>query len=328
LDSTLLEPVSELNVPIFYPIHELEKLLNEKLENKIIEAPISISQKGDSLFLTISKFKSVSLFYDGDHSFTYLLPLQITGMVRGKILGIGVKNKTPVQTKVIVTLRSELAIDENWHLVTKTSILNIKWIEQPQFRIAGLSFNLKSPVEKMLFKNEDKITSGLDKAVAGLIKIENSIEKLWTDLQKPISINKKIQTVWLKAEPISMSERIIGESKDTLTIELSLKTKLHTLLDTSKLEKSFKPLGKQATNEKHITGLDAYLLATVPFEDLNLMIKQVTDTMNFKFQGHEVRIKHSELYGTHDGLAVRIDLTGDVKARLYLTGKLGYDSVL
>jgi hypothetical protein len=50
--------------------------------------------------------------------------------------------------------------------------------------------------------------------------------------------------------------------------------------------------------------------------------------MNFKFQGHEVRIKHSELYGTHDGLAVQIDLTGDVKARLYLTGKLGYDSVL
>lgn len=328
LDSTLVEPTSQLNVPVFYPIQELEKLLNDKLENKIIEAPIALNQKSDSLFLTISKFTTVSLDYDGDHTFTYQLPLQITGVVRGKILGVGIKNKTPVETKVLVTLRSELSIDERWHLVTKTSIRKVEWIEQPQFHIAGLSFNLRSPIEKMLFKNEDKITYELDKAIAGVIKIEKSIDKLWTDLQKPIAINKRIQPVWLKADPISMSERIMGQSTDTLTIELSLKTKLHTLLDTSNQAKSIIPFGKQEPNKQHSTGLDAYLLATVPFKNLNQMIKQVTDTMTFNFQGHEVQIKHSELYGTPDGLAVRIDLVGDVKARLYLTGKLGYDSLL
>ena len=328
VDSTLVEPISQLNVPVFYPIQELENLLNEKLENKIIEAPIAINQKGDSLFLTISKFRTVSLAYDGNHTFTYQLPLQITGVVQGKILGIGIKNKTPVETKVLVTLRSELSVDNRWHLVTKTSILTVKWIEQPQFHIAGLSFNLKSSVEKMLFKNEEKITNGLDKAITGVIKIEKSIEKLWNDLQKPITINKKVQSVWLKADPVSMSERIMGQSKDTLTIELSLKTKLHTLLDTSNLTKSVIPFGMQENTKQRTTGLDAYLLATVPFENLNQMIKQVTDTMTFNFQGHEVRIKDSELYGTLDGLAVRIDLVGDVKARLYLTGKLGYDSLL
>jgi hypothetical protein len=178
----------------------------------------------------------------------------------------------------------------------------------------------------MLFKNEAKITQGIDKAVEGLIKIEKAIEKLWVDLQKPILINKKVRPIWLKAEPISMSERIMSHSKDTLTIEISLKTKLQTLLDTAHLAKSVIPLGKQEAKNQHDTGLSAYLLATVPFDDINLMIKQVTDTMRFRFQGNEVRIKESEVYGMNDGLAIRIDLAGDVKARLYLTGKLGYDS--
>ena len=41
LDSVLTLPISELNVPISYSIRELEKLLNQKLEIKIIEAPIA-----------------------------------------------------------------------------------------------------------------------------------------------------------------------------------------------------------------------------------------------------------------------------------------------
>jgi hypothetical protein len=327
LDSILQVPVSKLNVPVFYPIRELEVLLNEKLNDKIIEAPIPINQKGDSLFLHIIKYKPVTIHYDGDHSLTYQLPLEVTGVVHGKWLGINVKNKTPIKTKLIVTLRSELSLNEQWNLVTKTSIVKVKWVEQPILKIAGLKFQLSSSVEKMLFKNEEKITQRLDKAVAGLIKIEKAIERLWVNLQKPIQINKKYKPIWLKAEPVSMRERIMGASKDTLTIEISLKTKLKTLLDTTDSHKSVIPLGKQEKSKQDDAGLKAYLLVTIPFQDINEMIKHVTDTMRFRFQGHEVRIKGSEIYGTDSGLAMRLDLAGDIKARLYLTGKLGYDSI-
>ena len=44
LDSTLQVPDSELSVPIFYPLADLEALVNGKLEKKIIEAKIAIDQ--------------------------------------------------------------------------------------------------------------------------------------------------------------------------------------------------------------------------------------------------------------------------------------------
>jgi hypothetical protein len=118
----------------------------------------------------------------------------------------------------------------------------------------------------------------------------------------------------------------VGQSKDTLTVRINLKAKLQTLLDTTHLSKSVIPLGKQDSKRKTDAGLNAYLLVTIPFKDINKMIEQVTDTIRFKFEGHQVHIKNGEIYGTNDGLAMRIDLAGDVKARLYLAGKLGYDT--
>jgi hypothetical protein len=163
----------------------------------------------------------------------------------------------------------------------------------------------------MLHKNEEKITQKVDKAISGMIKVEKTIERVWMNLQKPILINKKVKSVWLKAEPISMSEQFFGDSKDTLTIVVNLKTRLQALLDTAHLSKSVIPLGKQDSKKKVQDGLDAYLLATIPFRDINQMIEQVMDTMRFRYEGHQVHIKNCEMYGTGDGIAIRLDLAGN-----------------
>src|SRR6187399_2012503 len=77
LDSTLVPPMSELNVPVYYPIQALETMVNEKLKARIIEAKLAISQKDDSLFLSISRFKPITIEYNGDRGISYSLPVQI-----------------------------------------------------------------------------------------------------------------------------------------------------------------------------------------------------------------------------------------------------------
>jgi hypothetical protein len=105
LDSTLQVPESELSVPIFYPLADLEALVNGKLENKIIEANIAIDEKKrDSLFLTITRFKPVDIDYDGTRGITCSVPLKISGLFDTKVAGIKVKNKTPVEAMVIITV--------------------------------------------------------------------------------------------------------------------------------------------------------------------------------------------------------------------------------
>jgi hypothetical protein len=327
LDSTLEIPLSELNVPISYPIQALEDMANEKLNEKIIEANIPISKGDDSLFLTISRFQPLNIEYDGDRGITYKLPVQITGFVKSKVIGIKIQNKTPVDAKIIITMFSDLFMDKTWNLATKTEMKGIEWIEEPKVKIAGIKFNLKSPIEKALDKNKEKIIEKLDGSVGGLVNIRKEIVKLWGDIQKPIRINKKVVEVWLKGDAENMDGGLVRRSKDTLMIQAGLYATLRSVLDSAASIKKIKPLPPFKRREDPLPGLNAFVLVTLPFDKLNTVMSQITDTMNFKFENHSVKIKSSELYGTTDGIALKISLTGDLKADLYLRGTIGFDSV-
>src|SRR5690349_10970365 len=236
LDSTLVVPTSVLNVPVYYPVQELEDMVNEKLAAKIIEAKLAINQKDDSLFLSISRFKPVNIEYNGDRGITYSLPVQIDGTVQSKVIGIKVGNKTPVTAKVILTLYSDLYIDRNWNLDPKSRIEKIEWVEEPKLNIIGIKFNLKPTIEKALKNNEDKIITKLDESAKTFIKIRKAIEKVWTAIQKPIRINRKVVRVWLKADVSRLDGVLVRRSKDTLMVEAGIAAKLRTILDSTAVD--------------------------------------------------------------------------------------------
>jgi hypothetical protein len=327
LDSTLAAPISELIVPIMYPVQELEDMANEKLNGKIIEARLAISKGNDSLFLSISRFKPLELWYDGDRGLTYKIPVQIDGFIDSKVVGIKIKNKTPVHAKIIMTLFSDLYMDPKWDLLTKTEIKKIEWVEEPKLNVAGIKFNLKPPIEKALESNKEKIIQKLDQSTGDLVKIRQSIDKLWGDIQKPITINRKVVPVWLKGDAENMDGRLIRESKDTLMIEVGLYAAMSTTLDSAASIKDVKPLPAFKQKKNETQGLNAFVHITLPFDKLNSFINTITDTMKFDYGNHKVQIESAEIYGTPEGIAIRVSTKGDLKADLYLRGTIGFDSL-
>lgn len=328
LDSTLVAPMSILNVPVYYPVQELEDLANEKLANKIIEVKIPLlNGKNDSLYLSISRFQPVKISYDSVRGITYSLPVQIDGHMESKVIGLTIQNKTPIRAKVIITMFSELYLNPEWNIEPQTQLKSITWVEEPKVKIAGIKFNLKPPIEKAIEKNKEKFVSKLDTTITEMVNVHKMIEKLWGDIQKPIRINKKIVPVWLKGDASNMNGRILSVSTDTLAVEIGLFTQLRTVLDSAAAVTKPKPLPKFKRKQGNNPGLTAYAQASIPFDVLNGVVSQITDTMKFAFSGHTVRIQSSEIYGTPEGLAIRVSLRGDVKADVYLRGTLGFDSV-
>jgi hypothetical protein len=327
LDSTLQVPVSVLNIPVHYPVKDLENLANEKLTDKIIEAKLPISQNNDTIFLSISKFKRLTIAYDGDRGLTYKLPVEINGFIHSKVLGIKIQNKEPVHAKIIITLFSDLYLDTGWDLVTQSEVKSIEWVEEPKIKVAGININLKGTIENILDKNKEKITQKLDESTADLVKIRQSVEKLWVDIQKPIRINRKVLPVWLKGDAVNMDGRLLRRSKDTLMIEVGLYATLRTVYDSAASMTTPKPLPPFKMKAENDPGLNAYAHIIVPFDKINTVIRQVTDTMKFTYGKHRIRIKSSEVYGTDEGIAIRVSVAGDLKADLYLRGTIGFDSV-
>lgn len=326
LDSTLTVPESELSVPVFYPLADLENLINQKLESRIIEAKVAINEKDDSLFLSVSRFKPVEIDYDGIRGITLSLPVQISGTVDSKVVGIKIRNKTPVEAQVIITVFTELYLNESWNLETKTQLKEVTWVKDPKLKVAGIKVNLRPPMEKAIKNNEEKIIKKLDESIGNMIKLRKIVEKLWVDIQKPIRINKKVVPAWLKAELTNMNGRILSRSKDTLMIEVGLKARLRTVLDSAAAMLNVPKLPPFQRKEAGDGGLAAFALATVPFEQVNKVLTQVTDTMKFEFGSHKVTVKEAVMYGIDNGIAIKIGLRGDLKADVFLRGSIGYDS--
>jgi hypothetical protein len=327
LDSTLLIPVSELNVPVFYPVQELEDMANEKLGTKVIEAHLAINQKEDSLHLSISKFQPLRIVYDGNRGLTYSLPVQIDGFLDSRVIGINIRNKEAIRAKVIITMFSELYLDDEWNLSPQTELKSMKWIEEPKINVAGIKFNLKPPIEKAIENNKEKIVEKLDASAKDIIKIRQSIEKLWGDIQKPIRINRKVVPVWLKGDATDMDGKLFAQTNDTLMIQARLNARLHTILDSASAITKPAPLPRLKRNVEREPSLEAFALVTLPFKTLNEVIAQVTDTMKFEYGGRSVSIQSSEIYGTPQGIAIRVSLRGDLKADVYLRGTIGFDSL-
>lgn len=327
IDSSLVVPVSSLNVPVYYVISDVEEMVNEKIGNQPKEAHVAINPKGDSLHLTITKFEPVTIEYDGKRSLTCRVPVDISGFFRARKLGIVVKNKTPIHAKVALTVTSKVWLDKTWNLKTRTKLDKVEWIEEPKLNVAGVKVNLRPPMEGALEKHKEEIIAKLDGSVGGLVKLGPSIEKVWLDLQKPISINRKVVPVWLKTEGKNMSGRMIMASKDTIAAEVCLETTIESVLDSALHAAPKSPLPPFYRTDSLHPGVHAFVKATIPFEVINKVIHQVTDTMTFRYGSHQVSIRSSEVYGTTDGIAVGLSLAGDIRADVYLKGDVGFDSV-
>ena len=111
---------------------------------------MAINEKDDSLFLSVSRFRPVEIEYDAVRGITLSLPVQVSGTIDSKVIGIKIRNKTPIEAQVIITVFSELYLNKTWNLETKTEIKDIKWVKDPKLKVAGIKINLRPPMEKAI----------------------------------------------------------------------------------------------------------------------------------------------------------------------------------
>lgn len=327
VDSTLNVPVSTLNVPVYYVIADLEALANEKIGGEPRQANVALNPKGDSLHLVITRYEPVSIRYDGRRSLTFRVPIDISGFFRTKKLGITVKNRTPVHARLALTVTTSMRLSQTWDLKTETRLDRVEWLEEPKLNVAGIKVNLRPPMETALNKHKEDIIAKIDGSVSGLVKLGPSIEKVWMDLQKPISINRKVVPAWLKTEGKNMNGRLVQSSKDTIAAEIGLETSIETVLDSASNAMPGTPLPPFFRKDSLHPGVHAFVKATIPFDVINGVIRQLTDTMKIAYKGNVARIRSSEIYGTDDGVAIGLSLAGDVQADIYLRGDIGFDSL-
>lgn len=319
LDSVLFTPVSTLVIPIRYEVKELENLINSKIKGRFINQGIKLNEKGDSLYLEVTRIKPISLQWRTP-VLKIELPVDISGKFSVKVAGVQVRNSQPIRAQVIMRLASEIHLNQNWQLNATSTIDHIEWLEEPTLNVAFVQLNLRKPIEKFLGENQARLTHKLDSGIREGINTRALVEKLWMDLQKPIRVNKKKSQVWLKGYGENITARLMDTGPDFISLEAKLLTYIHTILEDDSIPPSNKILPPFKPKEDENDSINAFVLMQLPFNKLNQILQDEIGNKKIEASGFAATIKSIKVYGSNTGLAVQVKLGGDVDGDVFFHG--------
>jgi hypothetical protein len=324
-DTELLLPLSTVNLPVYYHLDSLAATLNGKMKGTFIRQWVRLNERGDSLYIEIARTQPVTIHWKKE-KLAFAFPVSVKGKFIKHVAGIKVKNSTPVAMEMVLHLATNVLINKDWNLITQTELQRIAWIKDPFLKIAMVRINLRKIVEQTILSNRESLSGKMDQVLHDRLATRTVIEKLWNDIQKPIRINKKGTDVWLKPTAQDLQARLARRG-DFIALETELKAYVRTVLETQEMPTTNTVLPPYKPKTSDSDSLTLYILARVPFRNINSLLNQELGNHTFRAQGYATTLKDVDVYGTDEGIAIRLQLKGDVDGQVYARGVLAYDTV-
>lgn len=325
LDSLLTAPVSTLLIPVYFKISDLESIVNKKVQGVFIHEWLRLNDSGDSLYLEIEKKNRIQFSWDGKR-LKSTLPLKVSGKFIKRLAGIPISNTEPIETQVVLHLSTQLGLSPKWELAPHTKLDKIDWIEDPVLKIAVVKINLRKVVERAIEENKNKLTSKLDEALRTELNVRKSIQKIWTDIQKPIQLNKNSPQIWLLVRPQQMSAKLGNTSKDRIMLNVIL----HAFLETSTEghnQHANTVLPKYTRQLDEADSLRAYILSGMSYTNINQVLNAQLRGKELSAEGYSTKIVQLQLYGIDRGLAIKCKVKGDFDGTIFARAEIGYDTM-
>lgn len=326
LDTLLHPPLSVINVPVRYRVSAVQDMLNEKVKGTFVKKWLVINEKGDSVYLEVSREKEIKLARKNRTLYSSI-PLIVSGKFIARVAGIKVKNATPVEADLVLHLATNLHLDRDWNLVPETTIEKIEWKKEPVIKVAFAKVHLKNTIEKVLADKETQIIEKADGALQGLLKTRPVVQKLWMDIQKPIRINKKGAQVWLKAYGEDLTGYLEDTESDLISLSFQLKAYTQTIIEGDSIPLSNPTLPSFRRVVSGGDSLSIFVHSKIDFSKINEMLNAELRDKKLEAQGFSTTIIKVRTYGTPTGLAVQVDVKGDVDGKVYLSGAPQFDTL-
>jgi hypothetical protein len=337
-DEAIQHQISFLEVPIAFKVDQIEDKINEAIKGTLYTDQSFEDKKSDGLKIRIKRVESIKISVK-DNFMYYSVPLHIWAskrVLKMKLFGKQKETTKEIDFSLRIKLRSEIKLNKNWKLETKTSYTGIEWIKKPKLKLLGVNFNLAGILENQLLQKKDDLERVIDKATSNLKVIEKEVSKIWTKIQEPILIEKKVTNgTWLLAEPIQIEVSKIEGKDNQLFITTRLKTLLRTVVAKKQGEKpkvKFKDLPplKQNNSLSHTNNdFELHLKGELPYKAVNdLLTKKIKDTiLVIPNTDYKIKITDAEVFGSGKKLFMKLAVTGDVNSTIYLSGIPRFDSL-
>ncbi len=319
-------PVSTINLPITYRVEQLADYLNRKITGTFLEKYVFLNSGKEEIYLSLTKQEKITVSSTGEELIC-TLPLVVDGTVINSSLGEALsKLFKPVQTGIVITLATPIALDSNWNLSTRFEIRGYRWLSEPILQIGPFKIHIKEHLDKEIQEKSNYLTHLLDQQINEEVSLQPTVWGVWKDLQKPILINKSPPEVWLRFVCDDIQGKIELDT-ETITCFTRLKAKPLIITDTTTAVKTV-PLPKftllPETKKVPISSL--YIYAYSSFAEINDQLNSFFRGKTYSAKGHTVAIKNIHAYASVNGLTIAVQTDGVLKSKLFVSGQPVFDT--
>jgi len=211
-------------------------------------------------------------------------------------------------------------------MISTTELDSVIWEMEPSIKIAFVNFNLRKFAETYLEKNQTKLTSRFDSLTHELLDTRKIIEKIWEDIQKPIVIKKSDPQIGLLAHAVDLTSRWNDDPDGDISVMITLKAHVNSWFESPPTQ-DLPQLPKHNYAIKAEEELDLYVMAIIPFDQINRFANEHLHKLSYSYQSYTVAIRDAELYGSGQELALEMRVKGALRGKIYLRALPYYDTL-
>ncbi len=322
LEAQIKHDLSYYRMPIYYPIQQFEDWMNIKIDGKFIDHGFRINDGKDSIYLEVTKMSPIRMSLKQGRMI-YSVPVMMKGNYFKYILGVRLGHKQPIESTLTLNISSAVDIDSNWKIMTDTRLDGIDWVENPELKLGPLRIPLTKYLENLIAKREVELLAKVDSAVYEHINLHKAIAKVWGDIQKPMAIVKEEPRIWFKIHGQHIYADLSLADNQDITFDVLVAAYTEVGFDSTALAAS----SRLPDIRQKMPDLDTLSMAvkgTVPYDIVNeMLVKQIKGLVISRY-GMELKIRKARMYGTEDGIAIQLDVSGFTNGSIYIIGQPEY----
>lgn len=316
--------LSYLSAPILFPVDQLQDKINRALKPLLLNDQSYENHGDDNLKLRIERTGPVRIHPEGQH-IDHTVPLRITAEKRTMANLVKIK---PTEFRLRVAFRSQVGVGPDWRLAIKTKLKDLVWLEKPRLNVMGVKIPLANTIERIIERQAPTIEALIDRLVHDEVRIDQTVNRIWRDLQKPILVNRRHYAVWLQANPVGVMVGPVAGDTANISIPIRITTNTRTLFG----ENPEYTVNPQLPVLKSVAAFpmvcEFNLMSVLAYTDLDeaLSAHLLNRTLDLKKDGF-VTIKRVKASGEGRNLVLLTELSGTTEGVFRLLGQPDYDTL-
>lgn len=313
------EAYSEVHLPVKIKREALESLINKKLDKNLLEHAVIKNEHLATDSLSLYKSGDLSLNLKSDRCFIRVpVNFHLSGDFIFKILGAEVRQQASFDVSAEISIQSKVWIDSDYSIAAHSVLEDIRWIENPVFKLGVFKLSIPDILEKKLHELAPEIMAKFDREVLPSIDIKKAIQEVWGKVQSEKIIPTEYGNIYFQLLPDSLGLSAINGNSKNLELYLSFWTDMEFSLKPMQNEvrvlpplKSLKKVGR---------GFDIDLVLFLSYQELNEKARELLFNESFTIEGQRILIKDIELFGAGEHIGLFVQIAGDFEGDFYLKG--------